>query len=148
MREGLTVHAGQRIRDPDARGDGLASGGVKSQARGAEAYRRRSTPATACPIPPWILVVEEDAPTRTSLADGLTADGYELLAAGRVRDALRQLEYHHVDLAVVDVRRPDGPGWSRRRGARRDGARARGSTRGCASSCSRRARRTLIASAD
>jgi DNA-binding response OmpR family regulator len=57
-----------------------------------------------------ILVVEDDAPTRTFLADNLTADGYELLVAGSVRDALRQLEYHHVDLAVVDVGLPDGSG--------------------------------------
>ena len=59
---------------------------------------------------PCILVVEDDAPTRTFLADNLTADGYELLVAGSVRDALRQLEYHHVDLAVVDVGLPDGSG--------------------------------------
>jgi DNA-binding response OmpR family regulator len=59
---------------------------------------------------PCILIVEDDAPTRTFLADNLTADGYELLVAGSVRDALRQLEYHHVDLAVVDVGLPDGSG--------------------------------------
>jgi DNA-binding response OmpR family regulator len=59
---------------------------------------------------PCILVVEDDAPTRTFLADNLTADGYELLVADSVRDALRQLEYHHVDLAVVDVGLSDGSG--------------------------------------
>jgi DNA-binding response OmpR family regulator len=59
---------------------------------------------------PCILVVEDDEPTRTFLADNLTADGYELLVAGSVRDALRQLEYHRVDLAVVDVGLPDGSG--------------------------------------
>ena len=59
---------------------------------------------------PCLLVVEDDAPTRTFLADNLTADGYELLVADSVRDALRQLEYHHVDLAVVDVGLSDGSG--------------------------------------
>jgi len=49
-------------------------------------------------------------PTRTFLADNLTADGYELLVAGSLRDALRMLEYHHVDLAIVDVGLPDGSG--------------------------------------
>jgi len=57
-----------------------------------------------------LLVVEDDVPTRTFLADNLTADGYELLVAGSMRDALRMLEYHHVDLAIVDVGLPDGSG--------------------------------------
>ena len=38
-----------------------------------------------------ILVVEDDAPTRTFLADNLTADGYELLVAETAREALRLL---------------------------------------------------------
>src|SRR3954471_15588918 len=59
---------------------------------------------------PCLLVVEDDEPTRTFLADNFTADGYELLVAGSVRDALRMLEYHHVDLAIVDVGLPDGSG--------------------------------------
>src|SRR3954469_2180053 len=59
---------------------------------------------------PCLLVVEDDEPTRTFLADNFTADGYELLVAGSVRDALRKLEYHQVDLAIVDVGLPDGSG--------------------------------------
>src|SRR5688572_6859092 len=55
-------------------------------------------------------VVEDDEPTRRFLADNLTADGYELLVAGGVRDALRQLDHHRVDLAIVDVGLPDGSG--------------------------------------
>jgi DNA-binding response OmpR family regulator len=57
-----------------------------------------------------ILVVEDDVPTRTFLADNLTADGYEMLVAASLSDALRALEYHHVDLVVVDVGLPDGSG--------------------------------------
>jgi len=57
-----------------------------------------------------ILVVEDDAPTRTFLADNLTADGYQMLVAGTLRDALRTLEYHRVDLAIVDLGLPDGSG--------------------------------------
>ena len=57
-----------------------------------------------------ILIVEDDVPTRTFLADNLTADGYELLVAATLSDALRTLEYHHVDLAVVDLALPDGSG--------------------------------------
>jgi DNA-binding response OmpR family regulator len=57
-----------------------------------------------------ILVVEDDVPTRTFLADNLTADGYDLYVAGGLDDALRTLEYHQVDLVVVDVGLPDGSG--------------------------------------
>jgi DNA-binding response OmpR family regulator len=60
--------------------------------------------------PTAILVVEDDVPTRTFLADNLTADGYDVLVAGTLRDALRVLEYHRVDLAVVDLGLPDGSG--------------------------------------
>ena len=57
-----------------------------------------------------LLLVEDDPLTRSFLADNLTADGYELLVCGTVRDALRALEYHRPDLAVVDLRLPDGSG--------------------------------------
>ena len=36
-----------------------------------------------------ILLVEDDAATRTFLADNLTADGYDVLVADYARDALR-----------------------------------------------------------
>jgi DNA-binding response OmpR family regulator len=57
-----------------------------------------------------ILVLEDDAPTRTFLADNLTADGYELLVAESARDGLRQLETKFPDLAVIDLGLPDGSG--------------------------------------
>jgi DNA-binding response OmpR family regulator len=57
-----------------------------------------------------ILVVEDDAPTRTFLADNLTADGYELLVAESARDALRQLETKFPDLVLIDLGLPDGSG--------------------------------------
>ena len=60
--------------------------------------------------PATILVVEDDAPTRTFLADNLTADGYELLVADNARDALRLLETRFPDLALVDVGLPDASG--------------------------------------
>jgi len=58
-----------------------------------------------------ILVVEDDAPTRTFLADNLTADGYELLVADCVRDGLRLLETRFPDLAVIDLGLPDASGY-------------------------------------
>ena len=57
-----------------------------------------------------ILVVEDSAPTRAFLADNLTADGYEVLPAAELAAALRTLELHPVDLAVVDIGLPDGSG--------------------------------------
>ncbi|MCW3007699.1 MAG: two component transcriptional regulator, winged helix family [Solirubrobacterales bacterium] len=57
-----------------------------------------------------VLVVEDDDTTRTFLADNLTADGYELIVAARVRDGLRMLERQYPDIAIVDVGLPDGSG--------------------------------------
>jgi DNA-binding response OmpR family regulator len=57
-----------------------------------------------------LLLVEDDPLTRTFLADNLTADGYELLVAGTIEEALRELEYGQPDLAVVDLKLPDGSG--------------------------------------
>jgi DNA-binding response OmpR family regulator len=60
--------------------------------------------------PATLLVVEDDLPTRTFLADNLSADGYELLVADGLRDGLRLLEYRQPDLALVDLGLPDGSG--------------------------------------
>jgi DNA-binding response OmpR family regulator len=57
-----------------------------------------------------LLLVEDDPVVRTFVADNLTADGYEMLVADNVRDALRLLEYKRPDLAIVDVLLPDGSG--------------------------------------
>jgi len=59
---------------------------------------------------PTILVLEDDEPTRTFLADNLTADGYELLVADNVRDGLRLLETKFPDVALIDLGLPDGSG--------------------------------------
>jgi DNA-binding response OmpR family regulator len=61
--------------------------------------------------PATILVVEDDAATRTFLADNLTADGYELLVAENARDALRILETQFPDLALIDIGLPDASGF-------------------------------------
>jgi DNA-binding response OmpR family regulator len=60
--------------------------------------------------PATILVVEDDEPTRTFLADNLTADGYELLVAETAADALSQLETQFPDLALIDLGLPDRSG--------------------------------------
>jgi DNA-binding response OmpR family regulator len=50
-----------------------------------------------------LLVVEDDAATRTFLADNLTADGYEVLVADCARDALRLMETKFPDVLLLDV---------------------------------------------
>ena len=57
-----------------------------------------------------ILIVEDDPLIRTFLADNLTADGYDLLVAGTIDQALIELEARRPDIAVVDLRLPDGSG--------------------------------------
>ncbi len=60
--------------------------------------------------PTSVLIVEDDQPVRSFLADNLTADGYEVLLAGSIRDAVRQLEYKRPDVVLLDVNLPDGSG--------------------------------------
>ncbi len=60
--------------------------------------------------PTSVLIVEDDQSTRSFLADNLTADGYEVLLAGTIRDAVRQLEYKRPDVVLLDVGLPDGSG--------------------------------------
>ncbi|MDX6703124.1 MAG: two-component system, OmpR family, response regulator [Baekduia sp.] len=60
--------------------------------------------------PATILVAEDDATTRTFLADELTADGCDLIVADTASDALRLLGTKFPDLAILDVGLPDGSG--------------------------------------
>lgn len=57
-----------------------------------------------------ILIVEDDRTMCTFLADNLTADGYELLSAATVEDALVLIETSFPDLAIVDLGLPDRDG--------------------------------------
>jgi DNA-binding response OmpR family regulator len=59
---------------------------------------------------PKLLLVEDDPIVRTFLADNLTADGYEVIAADTLRDAMRLVEFKRPDLAIVDIGLPDGSG--------------------------------------
>jgi DNA-binding response OmpR family regulator len=60
--------------------------------------------------PPTLLLIEDDPVVRTFLADNLIADGFGVLLADTLADALRTLEYKRADLAIVDVGLPDGSG--------------------------------------
>ncbi len=67
-------------REPS--GDGIRSSEGASFRRPRPTGAMNDTPAT-------ILVAEDDATTRTFLADELAADGCELLVADTAKDALR-----------------------------------------------------------
>ncbi|CAA9472381.1 MAG: hypothetical protein AVDCRST_MAG38-1394 [uncultured Solirubrobacteraceae bacterium] len=60
--------------------------------------------------PTSVLIVEDDQPIASFLADNLTADGYDVLLAGGIRDAIRLLEYKKPDVVLLDVDLPDGSG--------------------------------------
>lgn len=56
------------------------------------------------------LIVSADAPRAAFLADQLTADGFEVVAADHASMALRSLERSFPDMVVVDQRLPDRSG--------------------------------------
>ena len=56
-----------------------------------------------------ILIVDDEDLIRWSLRERLTKDGYDILEAGTVADALAQVSAD-VDLALLDFRLPDGDG--------------------------------------
>jgi DNA-binding response OmpR family regulator len=53
--------------------------------------------------PATLLLVEDDPVIRTFLADNLTADGYDLLVAATLEEAMRELEFKRPELAIVDL---------------------------------------------
>jgi DNA-binding NtrC family response regulator len=55
-----------------------------------------------------ILLVEDEAPLRTSLTIGLHRDGHAVIAAATVAAARGALEREPIDLVLVDLRLPDG----------------------------------------
>ena len=61
-------------------------------------------------IPPTILLVEDDRPTRTFLADNFSADGYEVLEAECAADAERMIACEFPDVAILDLGLPDRDG--------------------------------------
>lgn len=57
---------------------------------------------TASLVQPRILVVEDEAKTRASLAEGLGLQGWEVVTAGRGDEGMANLERHAFDLVVLD----------------------------------------------
>lgn len=60
---------------------------------------------------PRVLLVEDDASLGQTLVERLAKEGHHVEWARSVRDARARLEAHAWDLAIVDVRLPDGSGF-------------------------------------
>ena len=67
-----------------------------------------------------ILIIEDDAPTRTSVAANLGTHGYRVVEADDVASALRSWEAARPDLILLDLGLPDGDGSVVIRHVRRD----------------------------
>lgn len=61
-------------------------------------------------LPFSILIIEDDADTRSNLVDILEFDGYELLTAGTAAEALRRDDWSRLFAIILDRRLPDGSG--------------------------------------
>jgi two-component system KDP operon response regulator KdpE len=71
---------------------------------------------------PLVLLVEDDAPMRRALAQGLVAHGYEIADVSDVASALRAWEARRPDLVILDLGLPDGDGLSVLRRVRAEAA--------------------------
>jgi DNA-binding response OmpR family regulator len=59
---------------------------------------------------PQLLVVEDDEPTRTFLADNLSADGFKVATASGAGEGMRAIEVRSPQLVVLDLLLEDGNG--------------------------------------
>ena len=57
-----------------------------------------------------VLIVEDDAASRYGLKSLLDSEGYEVLEAGSLREAQRELERGNPDVVILDITLPDGDG--------------------------------------
>lgn len=73
------------------------------------AERPRDFPGAAKkPTPPRILVVDDERLVRWSVAETLTARGYEVVEAGDARSAMQEFgDGDTTDLVLLDLRLPD-----------------------------------------
>jgi DNA-binding response OmpR family regulator len=57
-----------------------------------------------------LLVIEDDEPTRSFLADNLAADGYAVATAAGAGEGIRQIEVRHPALVLLDLGLEEGSG--------------------------------------
>ncbi len=73
------------------------------------------------PTGPWLLLVEDDVPTREAVTRDLEAHGYRVDGAGDAAAAFRRLDAARPDLILLDLGLPDQDGSAVVRRVRRDG---------------------------
>jgi DNA-binding response OmpR family regulator len=71
-----------------------------------------------------LLLVEDEAALRTTLAAGLREEGYVVDEAALVREAIEQAALEDYDLIVLDVNLPDGSGFDACTEMRKQGVKA------------------------
>jgi CheY-like chemotaxis protein len=81
---------------------------------------KRAQPAS--PTSPRVLIVEDDADIRETLAELLATAGYDTAQAANGREALDQARRAPPDLIVLDLMMPVMDGWQFRSAQRRDPA--------------------------
>ena len=59
---------------------------------------------------PKILLIDDEEKLRTLLAQILMLEGYEVIPAGNIKTALKQLEKEEIPVILCDVKLPDGNG--------------------------------------
>ncbi|MBI4249353.1 MAG: response regulator, partial [Elusimicrobia bacterium] len=60
---------------------------------------------------PSILIVDDDAKLRESLAEVLELEDFECHQAGDAREAIELSEKHHPDVVLSDIQLPDSSGF-------------------------------------
>jgi DNA-binding response OmpR family regulator len=58
-----------------------------------------------------ILLVDDDASVRSSLANALESENYQVMVAASGDEAVEKAEAGELDLVLLDVCLPDGSGW-------------------------------------
>lgn len=57
-----------------------------------------------------ILVIDDEEKIRTLLSKILSLEGYEVFQASDLKNAMKRLEFSDIEVAVCDVKLPDGSG--------------------------------------
>lgn len=57
-----------------------------------------------------VLIIDDDDKIRTLLSRILSLEGFEILQSSNTESALKKFEHHDIDVAICDVKMPDGNG--------------------------------------